>query len=176
MESEQRRAHTGGSQQPQNRQDLNSADLGACSTNQPTGLQGVVVGISGDRVDVRIGVQKCQGCGHSGTCALLLQGQESYVLQGKTRDALRQGELVSVLFSGPVKVKTACLLYLCPSISTVLGGALGSEWLPNLIGVSPSVGGLIGVLLLLPLGLVPAWLENRRGGHLPQVVKLRKEE
>lgn len=165
-----------GSGEVENCRSVLSADLELCSTNHPVGLQGVVVGATGDVVDVRIGVQKCQGCGHSGTCGLLLSGQESYVIQGKARDAVRQGDLVSVVFSGPVKVKTACLLYLCPSISTVLGGALGSEWLPGLLGVSPAVGGLVGVLLLLPAGLLPAWLANRRGGHLPHVFMLRKED
>jgi len=107
---------------------------------------------------------------------LLLQGQSSYTLTARAHGAVRQGDRVKVRFSGSVKVKTACLVYLCPSISTVLGGVLGAEWLAGVIGVSPSVGGLIAALLLFPLGLSPAYLANRRGHNLPVVSEILKED
>lgn len=148
-----------------------------CADDKGAGnLVGVVVEVKDGIAEVRVGVDKCQGCGHSGTCALLLQGQSSYTLTAKAHGAVRQGDRVKVQFSGSVKVKTACLVYLCPSISTVLGGVLGAEWLSGVIGVSPSVGGLIAALLLLPLGLSPAYLANRRGHNLPVVSEILKED
>lgn len=153
------------------------AASGGCAENASGDeITGVVLSVKDGLAEVRVGVAKCQGCGHSGTCALLLGGQESYTLTARVRGAVRQGDRVVVSSPASVKVKTACLLYLCPSISTVLGGVLGAEWLAGAIGVTPSVGGLIAALLLLPLGLSPAYLANRRGHNLPVVSKTLKED
>ena len=150
---------------------------GVCDGSEPsTGELGTIVGFRGGLAEVRVGVQRCQGCGNASTCSLFLPGQATHTILARPQGAVRVGERVAVRFSGSAKVKTAFLLYLCPSISTLLGAVLGAGWFSGVIGVSPSVGGLVMVLLLLPIGLAPGYLANRRGQGLPVISEILKED
>jgi|GEM_PF-6676141 len=147
-----------------------------CSELRPGLQQGVVLSVNGRTADLIMEMDRCQGCGHSGTCSLFMNGTTSYTMKARLEHDVSPGDKVLVALSAERKVKTACLLYLCPSISTLLGGYTGAYWLSDAIGVPQSVGGLLAVLVLLPLGLLPAYIANKLGTHLPVVKETLKED
>ncbi len=86
------------------------------------------------------------------------------------------GARVTVGFSSRSQIRTACILYLIPSISTVVGAAIGHEWLAGEIGLHPALVGLLGAVVFLVLGLLPAAALSRRTDSLPQIVEIIREE
>ncbi len=86
------------------------------------------------------------------------------------------GERVVVGYSSRIQVRTACILYLVPSISTVVGAAVGHEWLAAVFGLHPTLGGLLGSIVFLTLGLLPAAVLSRRTDSLPQIIEIIREE
>ncbi len=136
---------------------------------------GVVVLVKKEKAEVRIDSAPCQGCKHSASCALWAVGDSTNTLWAHNKVGARVGDSVRVALSPGEKTKTACLLYLLPSICIVAGVLLGQPILGVALGVEPILGGAIGALIGFGFGLLPAIVVARRGGTLPVVVEVIKE-
>ncbi len=137
---------------------------------------GQVLSVEGDLATVAATTSSCDGCGQVGSCNLLWRGNAAIEVQAKNPLGAKPGERVLVGYSSRIQVRTACILYLVPSISTVVGAAVAHEWLAGELGVHPALGGLLGALAFLLLGLLPAAILSRRNDSLPQIVQIIREE
>ena len=136
---------------------------------------GVVVQVTKEKAEVRIDSVPCQGCKHSASCALWVVGDSTSTLWAHNKVGAKVGDSVRVALSPGEKTKTACLLYLLPSICIVAGVTVGEPLVGVALGVEPILGGAIGALVGFGLGLLPAMIVARRGGTLPVVVEVIKE-
>jgi positive regulator of sigma E activity len=137
---------------------------------------GRVVALSGERATVMATLSTCQGCGHQGSCGLFVNQETRTAVEVRNRAGARAGDVVRVAFSARDQVRTACILYLVPSISTVAGAAAGQEWLAGPLGLHPVAGGLLGALVMFLVGMLPAAVLSRRTSSLPEIVEILREE
>jgi positive regulator of sigma E activity len=137
---------------------------------------GRVLAVEGTEATVAITTSSCDGCGQAGSCNLLWRSENAIEVQAKNALGAQVGERVVVGYSSRIQVRTACILYLVPSISTVVGAAVGHEWLAGAFGLHPALGGLLGSIVFLVLGLLPAAVLSRRTDSLPQIIEIIREE
>jgi sigma-E factor negative regulatory protein RseC len=137
---------------------------------------GKVVSVSEGRAVVAAVSSSCDGCGQAGSCNLLWQSDAPIEVETINVLGARAGDRVVVGYSSRAQVRTACILYLVPSISTVVGAAAGHEWLAGRLGIDPTLGGLMGAIVFLFLGLLPATFVSRRQDSLPHIVEIIREE
>ncbi len=137
---------------------------------------GQVLAVDGEQATVAATTSACDGCGQAGSCNLLWRNNTTIEVEAKNPLGARAGDRVIVGYSSRIQVRTACILYLVPSISTVVGAAVGHEFLAGEIGIHSALGGLLGSFVFLMLGLLPAAVLSRRTDSLPQIVEIIREE
>jgi len=136
---------------------------------------GTVVELKGKLALVEVSPSLCGGCAQENTCNLLMGKPEKSTVLALNRVGAAIGDPVSVELSGAARTKSACLLYVVPSISLVVGAAVGQEVLGGSGSLDPVLGGLFGALGFLALGMIPAIVVSRRKKLLPIVSLVREE-
>lgn len=137
---------------------------------------GRVLSVEDDMAVVAATSSSCDGCGQAGNCNLLWRSDSPIEVLAKNPLGASPGARVLVGYSSRNQIRTACILYLVPSISTVVGAAIGHEWLAGEIGFHPALVGLLGAVVFLVLGLLPAAVWSRKTDSLPQIVEIIREE
>ena len=136
---------------------------------------GTVVELRGELALVEVSPSLCGGCAHQGACNLLVGEPEKTTVLALNRVGAAVGDPVSVELSGAARTKSACLLYVIPSISLVVGAAVGQQLLAGVGSLDPVLAGLFGALVFLALGMIPAMVVSRRKMLLPIVSQVREE-
>ncbi len=136
---------------------------------------GKVVELREDLAVVEVSASLCGGCAQEGACNLLAGQPERSTVLAINRARAGVGDSVSVELSASARTKTACLLYVVPSISLVVGAAVGQEMLAGIGSLDPVLAGLFGALIFLALGMIPAIVVSRRKKLLPIVSQVREE-
>lgn len=119
--------------------------------------------------------ENCEGCAGKGACGLRSADVAETELLVVNHASARVGQRVHIRTSGRDRAKTTCLIYLLPSISILFGVMAGQAILGNLLGLSEVLAGLLGALLMLGPGLVPAWIAGRKGLFMPEIEGLVEE-
>ena len=136
---------------------------------------GTVVELRGELALVEVEPSMCGGCAQEGACNLLAGKPEKSTVLALNRAGAGPGDPVSVELSAAARTKSACLLYVIPSISLVVGAAVGQQLLAGVGSLDPVLAGLFGALVFLALGMIPAMVVSRRKMLLPIVSQVREE-
>lgn len=136
---------------------------------------GKVVELQEELALVEVSASLCGGCAQEGACNLLAGKPEKSIIQAINRAQAGVGDSVSVELSASARTKSACLLYVVPSISLVVGAAVGQQMLAGVGSLDPVLAGLLGGLIFLVLGMIPAMVVSRRKMLLPIVSQVREE-
>jgi len=138
-------------------------------------LAGTVIKTAGDRATVEVAPDSCSGCGTRNSCGLIETAVPGVIVDVHNRIDARVGDRVTVKYSARSQVLSACILYVTPSISTLLGVAVGQTVLAGCFGLSPLTAGLLGALIFCALGFVPAVVVSRVAKAGPTIGELETE-
>lgn len=122
---------------------------------------------------VRVQTASCEGCAGKGTCGLLGTGEADLLVRNAPGASV--GARVRIRSDSASEVKIACLVYVAPSISLVVGALLGQTVLSEPLG-SPVLAGLVGAVAMLLPSLLPAMWASRKRLFMPEIDRLLEED
>lgn len=122
---------------------------------------------------VRLQTSGCEGCAGKGTCGLLGTGETELLVSNPLRASA--GARVRIRSHSAAEVKIACLVYVAPSISLVVGAVLGQAVLSERLG-SPVLAGLVGAVGMLLPSLLPAMWASRKRLFMPEIDRLLEDD
>lgn len=140
-----------------------------------TVLIGTVSSVEGRRVRVRLDGQACDSCPEARGCALAAIPKDAEGVELEDTLGVVFGDRVVVRFAHS-PAKTACFLYILPSISMLLGALSGTEILVPATGMDATVAGLAGAIFALLAAFIPMARYLRNRDRLTRLVRVCRED
>ena len=138
----------------------------------PAVCLGRVVAVDNGQVTVELaGPSECANCASKGHCHLAPEADRRVVILA---DGFEPGDQVRVLASSQDVLRASCVLYAIPTLLLVTGAFAGYFAGPEFLGLSPDLGGTLGVVV----GIGVSWLfiHLYQGRRPAPVVRLERIE